>query len=63
MKKNKACRVMSKNKVSYIMRLLVTKRVFKVEKNGMFQARLVAQGYAQIPGTCYVNKYLIYIYR
>ena len=50
MEKNNIWKVTSKQKVPSDRRLLGTKCVFKVKKNGVFKIRLVAQGYAQIPG-------------
>ena len=43
-------------------RLLGTKWVFKVKKNGIFKARLVAQGYAQIPGIDHQDNFSPVIY-
>ena len=41
---------MSKDKVPVDSRLLGTMWLFKVKKKRIFKARLVAQGFAQIPG-------------
>ena len=50
MEKNKVLRIMTKDQDPADRRLLGTMWVFKVKKNGIFKARLVAQGFAQIPG-------------
>ena len=50
MEKRKVLKVTSKQKVPPDRQLLGTKWVFKVNKNGVLKARLVAQEYTQIPG-------------
>ena len=50
MKKNHMWRVIKKTNVPENRRLLGAKWVFKVKKNGIFIARLVAQAFSQIPG-------------
>ena len=49
MEKNNIWRVIKKTDVPENRRLLGAKWVFKVKKNGVFKARLVAQGFSQIP--------------
>ena len=53
----------SKQKVSSDRRLLRTKWVFKVKKTRVFKARLVAQGYAQIPGIDHNDNFSPVIYK
>ena len=50
MEKNHIWRVIKKTDVPENRRLLGAKWVFKVKKNGIFKARLVTQGFSQIPG-------------
>ena len=50
MEKNNVWRVIKKTDVPENRRLLGAKWVFKVKKNGVFKARLVAQGFSQIQG-------------
>ena len=50
MEKSDVWKITPKQKVPSNRWLLGTKWVFKVKKNGVFKARLVAQGYTQIPG-------------
>ena len=50
MEKNHVWRVTNKTYVPENRRLLGAKWVFKVKKNGIFKARLVTQGFSQIPG-------------
>ena len=38
-------------------RCVKCKWVFKIKRNGVFRARLVACGYSQIPGVDYSNSY------
>ena len=63
MEKNNVWKVMSKQKVPSDRRLLGTKWVFKVKKNRVFKARLVTQGYAQIPGINHKDNFSPVIYK
>ena len=63
MEKNNVWKVTSKQKVPSDRRVLGTKWVFKVKKNGVFMARLVAQGYAQIPGIDHKDNFSPVIYK
>ena len=49
MEKNHVQRVIKKRDIPEIRRLLGAKWVFRVKKNGIFKARLVAQGFSHIP--------------
>ena len=60
--KNKVWRVIAKDQVPTDRRLLGTTWVFKVKKNGIFMARLVAQGFAQIPGIDFKDNFAPVIY-
>ena len=62
MEKNNVWKVTSKQKVPSDRRLLGIKWVYKVKKNGVFKARLVAQGYAQITGIDHKDNFLPVIY-
>ena len=44
------------------MKIAWYKWVFKVKKNGVFKARLVAQGFVQIPGIDHHDKFSPVIY-
>ena len=63
MEKNKVWRITAKDQVPADMRLLGTMWVFKVKKNGIFKARLVAQDFAQIPGIEFTDNFSPAIYK
>lgn len=50
MQKRKVWRIIKKNKIPANRKLVGHKWVFKVKRNGVFRARLVAKGYTQIAG-------------
>ena len=54
---------MSKDHVPADRRFLGTTWVFEVKKNGIFKARLVAQGFAQIPGIDFTDNFSPVIYK
>ena len=58
MEKNHVWRVIKKTDVPENRRLLGAKWVFKVKKNGIFKARLVTQGFSQIPGVDHQDNFL-----
>ena len=62
MEKNHVWRVIKKTEVQENRRLLGAKWVFKVKKNGIFKARLVAQGFSQIPGVDHQDSFSLVIY-
>ena len=62
MEKNHAWRVIKKNNVPENRRLLGAKWVLKVKKKGIFKAKLVAQGFSQIPGVYYKDSFSPVIY-
>ena len=62
MEKNHVWRVIKKADVPENRRLLGAKWVFKVKKNGIFKARLVAQGFSQIPGVDHQDSFSSVIY-
>ena len=62
MEKNHVWRVIKKNNVPENRRLLGAKWVFKVKKNGIFIARLVAQAFSQIPGVDHQESFSPVIY-
>ena len=62
MEKNHIWRAIKKNDVPENMRLLGAKWVFKVKKNGIFKARLVAQGFSQITGVDHQDSFSPVIY-
>ena len=62
MEKNHVWRVIKKTDVPENRRLLGAKWVFKVKKNGIFKARLVAQGFSQIPGVDHQDSFSPVIY-
>ena len=63
MEENKVWRIMTKDQVSADRRLLGTKWVFKVKKNGSSKVRLVAQGFAQIPDINLTDNFSRVIYK
>ena len=63
MMKNQVWRITTKDQVPADKRLLGTTWVFKVKKNVIFKARLVAQGFAQIPGIDFMNNFSPVIYK
>jgi Reverse transcriptase (RNA-dependent DNA polymerase) len=50
MKKKEVWEVMKKEDIPQDRRTIKCKWIFKIERNGVFRARLVACGYSQIPG-------------
>ena len=54
---NKVWRITTKDQVPADWRLLGTTWVFKVKKNGIVKARLVAQGFKQIPGIDFTDNF------
>ena len=62
MEKNQVWRVIKEAEVPENRRLLGAKWVFKVKKNGIFKARLVAQGFSQIPGVDHQDSFSPVIY-
>jgi len=57
MKKRKVWRVIKRRQMPKGRRLVKCKWVFKIKRNGVFRARLVACGYSQIPGVDYSENY------
>ena len=62
MEKNDVWEICNINKKPENRRLLSTKWVFKVKKNRVFKARLVAQGFAQISGIYHQDYFSLVIY-
>jgi hypothetical protein len=50
MKKNKVWEVMKKEDIPQDRRTMKCKWIFKIKRNGVFRARLVACGYSQVSG-------------
>jgi hypothetical protein len=50
-------RMVDRNKVPSGRKLIGNKWVFKVKKNGVYRARLVALGYSQVPGVDYTENF------
>ena len=55
MKRKKVWFIVKKNQVPTGRRLIGCKWVFKLKKNGVYRARLVALGYSQIPGVDFTD--------
>ena len=62
MEKNHIWRVIKKMDAPENRRLLGAKLVLKVKKNGNFKARLVTQGFSQIPGVDHQDRVSLVIY-
>ena len=62
MEKNQVWRVIKKTDVPGNRRLLGAKWVFKVKNNGIFKARLVAQGFSKISGVDHQDRFSPVIY-
>ena len=62
MEMNQVWRVIKKTDVPENRRLLGAKWVFTVKKNGVFKARLVVQGFLQIPGVDHQDNFSSVIY-
>ena len=57
MKKRAVWRLMKRCDMPEGRRLVKCKWVFKIKRNGVFRARLVACGYSQVPGVDYSENY------
>jgi hypothetical protein len=57
MKNKNVWSIISKNDLDKDRKLIGNKWVFKIKKNGVYRARLVALGYSQVPGVDYTENY------
>ena len=57
MKERKVWKVIDKNSIPKERRLIKCKWVWKIKRNGVYRARLVACGYSQIPGVDFFETY------